>query len=157
MSRIDFVTGAPEKYAHLVEALATVPERLRDALAGRSAGDLPRQAQEGWSAVRIMQHMLLYAARNGVFIHQMGTMTDPIRRPFEEAEAEAYPTDPQRLADMIEREIGQTVAFLSHLPDASWGRAGLLPAGRRSLREQVRLHTEHMDEHIAQIQATAGP
>lgn len=153
MSRIDFVTGAPEKYAHLVEALATVPERLRDTLAGQSAGSLRQQPPDGWSVVRILQHMLLYAARNGVFIHQMGTMSEPRRIAFEETDAEAYPTDPQRLAEMIEQELGQTVAFLSRLPDASWGRPGLLPAGRRSLRQQVQSHTEHMDEHIAQLQA----
>ncbi len=154
MSRIDFVTGAPEKYAHLVDALAIVPERLRQAVAGRRDAELRREAPDGWSAVRILAHMRLYAERNGVFIHQMGTMTDPIRQPFEEASSEDYLTlGGERLADDIEREVGQTVAFLSLLPDASWGRPGRVASGRRSLRQQVQAHTDHLNEHLAQIEA----
>ncbi len=156
MSRIDFVTGAPEKYADLVDALSVVPERLRRVVEGQSPATLRQERDGGWSAVRVMAHMLLYAKRNGVFIHQMATMTDPIRAPFDESESEAFVNDPQRLLDDIEREIGYTVAFLSHTPDASWGRPGRLPSGRRSLRQQVRAHTDHMNEHIAQIEALLG-
>lgn len=157
MSRIDFVTGAPEKYAHLVDNLATVPERLRDVLANRRDAELRRAPEDGWSVVRILAHMRLYAERNGVFIHQMGTMTDPVRQPFEESEAEAYASlSADRLLDEFEREVGKTVAFLSLLPDASWGRPGRLAAGRRSLRQQVQLHTDHLNEHIAQIERVLG-
>src|SRR5690606_35290590 len=47
LSRIDFVTGAPEKYAHLVDALATVPDRLRLVLRGRTTAELRREPGEG--------------------------------------------------------------------------------------------------------------
>ena len=153
MSRIDFVTGAPEKYAHLVDDLATVPVRLRDVLEGQPATSLRRDPGDGWSVVRILQHMRLYAERNGVFIHQMATMTDPTRAPFEEIEAESFSTDPSRLLEEIEREVGKTVDFLSGTPDASWGRPGHLRSGRRSLRAQVAAHTAHLNEHIEQIEA----
>lgn len=158
MSRIDFVTGAPEKYAHLVDALATVPDRLRMVLRGRTAAELRREPAEGWPIVRILAHMRLYAERNGVFIHQMGTMTEPVRAPINEEE-DAAPfvgAGPERLVDEIEVEVGRTVAFLSHLPDASWGRPGRLPAGRRSLRAQVQAHTDHLNEHITQIESLLG-
>jgi hypothetical protein len=157
MARIDFVTGAPEKYAHLVEALATVATRARAAVEGHREAELRRDpAGGGWSPHRTLAHMALFAQRNGVFIHQMGTMTDPDRLAFdEEAETQALlGKSPAALLDLIEDEIGGTVAFLSVTPDASWGRPGRIGGARRSLRQQVASHGSHMAEHIDQI-ATA--
>lgn len=156
MSRIDFVTGAPEKYAHLVDALSTVPERLRDALAGRSADELARAGSEGaWSVQRTLAHMAVYAHANGVFLHRMVTMTDPPRREIdEEAGAAALgQLDAAALLAEVEREIGKTVDFLSETPDAAWGRPGRISGLRRSVRQQVSLHINHMDEHLTQIEA----
>lgn len=157
MARIDFVTGAPEKYAHLVDALATVAPRLRESMAGARDMDLRREPTDGWSVHRILAHLALYAQRNGVFIHQMGTMTDPIRLDFDEEQ------ETQRLLSLgtaallasIEEEVARTVDFLSGTPDASWGRPGRLPRnGRRSLRQQVESHIRHFEEHIDQIRET---
>ncbi|MFA7298009.1 MAG: DinB family protein [Dehalococcoidia bacterium] len=153
MSRIDFVTGAPEKYAHLVEALATVATRLRATVEGKRDAELRREPEGAWSAHHVLAHMALFAQRNGVFIHQMGTMTDPDRLPFdEEAETKAWMGKPAAgLIDVIEEEIAKTVEFLSGTPDASWGRPGKIRGARRSLRQQVESHGNHMAEHIEQI------
>lgn len=156
MSRIDFVTGAPEKYAHLVESLATVATRLRATVEGKRDADLRRAPGEGqWSAHHVLAHMAVFAQRNGVFIHQMGTMTDPERLAFDEEEETRkwLGKDPRGLIDVIEQEIARTVEFLSHTPDASWGRPGRIRGARRSLRQQVESHGNHMAEHIEQVRA----
>jgi hypothetical protein len=156
MARIDFVTGAPEKYAHLVETLATVATRTRATIEGHREAELRRDpAGGGWSPHHVLAHMALYAQLNRVFIHQMGTMTDPDRLGFdEEAETQALLVrGPADLLDLIEAEIGGTVAFLSVTPDASWGRPGRVAGARRSLRQQVAAHGDHMAEHIDQIAA----
>lgn len=152
MSRIDFVTGAPERYADLVEGLATVSLRLRDAVAGASTAQLSRETTDEWSPARIMGHMLLYARANGIFIRQMATMTDPDRAAVEESESEILAKwEASRLLDEIEAALGDTVDLLSVTPDASWGRPGRIRGARRSLRQQVKSHTDHMNEHIDQI------
>jgi len=155
MSRIDFVTGAPEKYAHLVDRLAEAPVRLRNIVSGRSSTDLRRDPGNGeWSVPRILAHMSLMAQRNGLFIYQIGTMTDPARAPLDE-EAEAGPLqhqNPLALIDMIEADLGKTIDFLSVTPDAAWGRPGRKNGLRRSLRQEVITHGDHMHEHIDAIE-----
>ncbi|MEX2373616.1 MAG: hypothetical protein WD800_07430, partial [Dehalococcoidia bacterium] len=108
MSRIDFVTGAPEKYAHLVDALATVPDRLRRAVAAQPSSALGQPDAAGWSMERVIAHMAVYARANGVFVHRMVTMTDPEREDFDEDEAaSAYAqTGAAALLDQFERDIG---------------------------------------------------
>jgi hypothetical protein len=157
LTRIDFVTGAPEKYAHLVDRLAEAPVRLRAIVSGRSATDLRRDPGNGdWSVPRILAHMAVMAERNGTFIYQIGTMTDPERLPFDEEEeaGRLQHQNPQVLAETIERELGETLEFLSRTPDASWGRPGRKNGLRRSLRQEVTTHAEHMHEHLDQIEAT---
>lgn len=155
MTRIDFVTGAPEKYAHLVESLATAPHRLAEVMRGVSSAQARREVAGGWSINQILGHTLLFASKNGVFIHQMATMTDPARAPFDdEAESAVLAQrDTQALVAEIEQEIAKTVELLSRTPDAAWGRPGFIRGGRRSLRQQVKSHADHMHEHIDQIEA----
>ncbi len=156
MSRIDFVTGAPEKYAHLVDALATVPDRLRTAVGSHRATDLRRAPAEGeWSVQEILAHLAFYSHANGVFIHRMVTMADPQRTPFPPGhqDPDLLAMDPDALLAYITDEIGQTVAFLSETPDAAWGRRGLIRGASQSVRQVVASHTGHFEEHIAEIAA----
>ncbi len=160
MSRIDFVTGAPEKYAHLVDALSTVPERLRSvAASARSAswGAAPREGGE-WTAQHALAHMALYAQKNGTFIRQMATMTEPARLAFDE-DAETVALEARPVAELIalvEAEVGKTVDLLSGTPDAGWGRPGMIRGARRSLRQQVQSHAEHLQGHVDQIADALG-
>lgn len=160
MSRIDFVTGAPEKYAHLVEALATVPERLRAVAATARPGRWTAEPHAGgeWTAQHTLAHMALYAQKNGTFIRQMATMTEPARLPFDEADEtadlEALPT--AELVALVESEVGKTVKLLSGTPDAGWGRPGSIRGARRSLRQQVQSHAEHLQGHVDQIAEALG-
>lgn len=160
MARIDFVTGAPEKYAHLVELLSTVSERLRAVAANAAAASWTAAPREGgdWTAQHTLAHMALYAQKNGVFIFQMATMSDPARLAFDEAaetaDLEARPS--AELVALVESEVSKTVDLLSGTPDAAWGRPGSIRGARRSLRQQAQSHAEHLQEHVDQITDALG-
>ena len=163
MSRIDFVTGAPEKYAHLVDRLSVVPGRYRAALdrvpdAAMRTEPSEGQPPQGWSPQRILAHVTFLAEANDVFIHQLATMTEPTRKPFpsgyEATELEALPAGD--LLQRIDEAVGRTVALLSHTPDAAWGRPGYVRGLRRSLHQQVQGHADHFDEHLAELQRLLG-
>lgn len=158
MSRIDFVTGAPEKYAHYVDSLATLADRTRAVLAGRTSADLTRDpGNSEWSAQRVLAHMAHYARANGVFIHQVATMTDPLRAPFPPGheDPDLVAMNGAALLDALEQELAQTSDFLAGTPDASWGRPGRIRGTRRSLRQIVAAHINHLEEHIEQLRALA--
>ena len=162
MSRIDFVTGAPEKYMPLVQELSLIPDRVERLVAGQTARDLQRAPSEDeWGAGRVLAHMISYAIHNGEFIRQIAWMTDPRRRAWdEEAEVAAQRWASQNgsaLAGALRAPIGETIDLLSGTPDAGWGRPGTVPGrGRRSLRQQVRGHIDHLDEHIGQLEQLLG-
>ena len=159
MARIDFVTGAPRRYMPLVDQLATVPDRVEAVLSAHAGASLTRTPVEGgWPPARALAHMLSYARHNGTFIAMIAHMTDPIRSASDEdatIAAEGWLNfDAAHLVAALRAETAPTVELLSGTPDASWGRPGQHPtAGRRSLRQQVRAHLDHMSEHIVQLEA----
>lgn len=160
MSRIDFVTGAPEKYAHLVDALSKVPEEINAIIAGKSASAMKRAPAEGeWSAHYVLAHMSTYAGFQDTFIHQVASMTDPAPVAFNRDAAmdEVISQDSAALARLLEANIAMTVDLLSGTPDAAWGRPGRVRAGRRSLRQIVQAHIAHMEDHVAQTRAALNP
>lgn len=162
MSRIDFVTGAPEKYMPLVQELSLIPDRVERLVAGYTARDLQRAPAEGeWGANRVLAHMISYALHNGEFIRQIAWMTDPRRRAWdEEAEVAAQGWTNKNgatLAEALREPIAETIELLSSTPDAGWGRPGTVPGrGRRSLRQQLRGHIDHLNEHIDQVEQLLG-
>ena len=158
MSRIDFVTGAPEKYAHLVDRLSVIPSRYRAALDRVADAAMQAAPPDGWSPQRILAHVAFLAEANDVFIHQMATMTEPVRRPFP-AGYEAIDLEPLPVSDLLQRTVDaveHTVALLSRTPDAAWGRPGYLRGMRRSLRQQVEAHAAHFDEPLTVLQRLLG-
>jgi len=157
-TRIDFVTGAPERYASLVDALSVVPNRYRDTL-GRVADSAMRlEPTEGWAPQRILAHVTFLAEANEVFIHQMATMTEPVRKPFptgfEAHDLEELPGG--ELLSRIEHAVGQTVALLAFTPDAAWGRPGYIRDKRQSLKQVVESHIAHFDEHLIEMRRLLG-
>ncbi len=160
MARIDFVTGAPLRYMPLVDDLATISDGVEAVLKRHPGADLRHApAGGGWSGARVLAHMFSYARHNGGFIRQVAWMTDPTRQPWdEEAEVQAegwLQLDAARYVSELDALLAPTVELLSTTPDASWGRPGVHPQnGRRSLRQLVRAHIDHMREHTAQLDAT---
>jgi DinB superfamily len=158
MSRIDFVTGAPEKYMSLVRDLTQVAERLEPLVASYTSRDLQRApSEDAWGASRVMAHMISYAVHNGEFINQIIWMTDPRRRAWDEdgeVSSEGWTNkNGAALLEALREPLNETIELLSGTPDASWGRPGTVPGrGRRSLRQQVRAHIDHLNEHIDQVE-----
>ncbi len=156
-NRIDFVTGAPELYADLVDALAVIPGQYRTALSGASDVAMRREPSDDpaadWSTLRHLAHSTFLAEQNDVFIGQMARMTLPRRREFPlgyvAEDLEALPV--AEILDRMQAAVGSTVGLLSHTPDAAWGRPGEVRGLRRSLRQMVVAHIHHLDEHLTEI------
>ena len=61
------------------------------------------------------------------------------------------------LVDALTEQLTPSVELLKELPDAWWGRPGIHPRrGLLSIRQFVRLHNQHYDGHIAQLNAALG-
>jgi|TARA_B110000438_G_scaffold89659_1_gene89175 hypothetical protein len=159
MSRIDFVTGAPEKYAHLVDDLIQIRTELRAVVNSFSEAEMRLgRADDIWSAKRTLAHIGVYVHVNGIFIHRMVTMTDPQRVAVsedQEIQARGFMNRSSlELLDYIDQEIQETVELLAHTPDAAWGRRGIVDGTSRSLRQRVVSHADHIRDHTAQISAS---
>ena len=114
MSRIDFVTGAPEKYAHLVDDLIQVRTELSACVNSFSEAEMRlARSDDIWSAKRTLAHIGVYVHLNGVFIHRMATMTDPQRLGVDEdqeIQTRGYMSGSSlQLVHYIDQEIEQTV------------------------------------------------
>jgi hypothetical protein len=156
MSRIDFVTGAPEKYAHLVDDLVQVGTELREVVSSFSEAEMRLgRSDDIWSAKRTLAHIGVYVHVNGVFIHRMVTTTDPQRMPVREdweIQRRGFMNRSSLgLLDYIDQEIQETVGLLAHTPDAAWGRRGIVDGNSRSLRQRVASHADHIRDHTDQI------
>ena len=153
MSRIDFVTGAPEKYMPMVEELASIPDRLSIILDRLNSNEFRQSRDPEWSPARILNHMISYAKYNGEFINQMAWMTDPTRREWDEESELSMQDNSSQLLQSLRDELSATIELLSHTPDAQWGRPGSINNyGRRSLRQQLRSHIDHLNNHTTQIE-----
>jgi len=153
MSRIDFVTGAPEKYMSMVEELAAVPDHIATILDRLNSNEFRQSRDPEWSPARILNHMISYAKHNGEFINQMAWMTDPTRREWDEESELSMQANSDQLLQSLRDELFTTIELLSHTPDAQWGRPGSISYyGRRSLRQQLRSHIDHLSSHTDQIE-----
>ena len=160
MARIDFVTGNARRYLPDVEALAAIPDRLEQLLAGHSDSDLRRRGGDGEpAALRVVGDMIGYARHDDHALHRMVWMTDPVIEPWDadvEAADEAWEArDGPRLLGWLTETLTETVELLKDLPDASWGRPALFPdSGRRSIRQQVRASVERYRAQLDRLEAS---
>ena len=158
-NRIDFVTGAVRRYVGDVDAVARAGERARALLAGRGAAEAQAEPAPGeWSACRILGHVVVYARLLRDQLTRTAWMTDPVLPVADDAaEAERHAwerRDPALLLGWLDEEIEAIGDLLKHLPDSSWGRAGLHPVlGRRAIVQQVRGGVAHFETHLDQIEA----
>jgi len=157
-NRIDFVTGAVRRYVADVDALTRVAERSRELLEGRRAAEVRVEPAPGeWSAARALGHMVASVRVVRDQLTRMAWMTDPVL-PVADGAAEAAQDwdaqDPARLLGWLSEEVAAIAELLKHLPDSSWGRAGVHPTmGRRSIRQAVRGAVRHLEGHVEQVEA----
>lgn len=158
-NRIDFVTGAVRRYVGDVDAVARAGERARALLAGRTAAEAQAEPAPGeWSACRALGHVIVCARLLRDQLTRMAWMTDPVLPVADDEGEDARHAwgrrDPALLLSWLGEEIEAIGDLLKHLPDSSWGRAGLHPAlGRRSIVQQARDGMEHIGAHLDQIEA----
>ena len=158
-NRIDFVTGAVRRYVDEVDAVARLGVRAGELLEGRAADALHAEPGEGeWSASRTLGHMIAYLRALRDQVTRMAWMTDPVLPVVDdeaEAERNAWTSqEPEQLPASLNEEVGAIGDLLKHLPDSSWGRAGLHPnMGRRSIVQHVRGATGPLDGHLDQVEA----
>ena len=127
-----------------VAALTALAERVQEFFVGRQVDDLLREPAAGeWSALRTLGHMIASAQVLHDQLDRMAHMTDPLLPMVDDAavaEREQWEARaPHELVGLFVEAIGGAEGLLKHLPDSSWGRAGLHPlGGRRSIVQQVR-------------------
>ncbi|MDG1989750.1 MAG: hypothetical protein P8J51_00535 [Dehalococcoidia bacterium] len=162
MSRIDFVTGAPIKYAENVSQLSSIPNLVKKALREEKMGQSKDNAIDAlsdeaeWSSHRVLCHMRNYSYNITLLIKRMLTDTDPKQIHWNENKEYTELKQSEKallnIHSQLKGNIESLVIMLSETPDAAWGRAGThLYLGRISVKQLVKWHYNHLLQHIEQI------
>ena len=160
MSRIDFVTGAPIRYAEIVSDVANLSNLTKKAIEQKDAEKKSKKDtssnEEEWSTHRILCHMLNYSSNINLLITRMLVDTDPKQIKwnensiYENLKQKEKPTI--SIFNQFKENIEELVATLSKTPDAAWGRSGNhVYLGKISVKQLVKWHCNHLVQHINQI------
>ena len=160
MSRIDFVTGAPIRYAEIVSDVANLSNLTKKAIEQKGAEKKSKKDtssnEEEWSTHRILCHMLNYSSNINLLITRMLVDTDPKQIKwnensiYENLKQKEKPTI--SIFNQFKENIEELVATLSKTPDAAWGRSGNhVYLGKISVKQLVKWHCNHLVQHINQI------
>ncbi|MFB0901200.1 MAG: hypothetical protein QMB22_04255 [Dehalococcoidia bacterium] len=161
MSRIDFVTGAPVRYAEQVSELAKLAndtKRYIPIQKKQSAADIHHDEAK-WENHRIVCHMRNYAANINTLMKRMLIDTDPSQLIWNEQETYVNLNQSEKetlyIFNQFKSLVEEMVFMLSKTPDAAWGRAGKhVYLGRVSVKQLVKWHTNHIKQHIQQLKET---
>ncbi|MFL2634297.1 MAG: hypothetical protein ACJ0J6_00440 [Dehalococcoidia bacterium] len=160
MSRIDFVTGAPIRYAEIVSDVANLSNLTKKAIEQKITEKKSKKDtssnEEEWSTHRILCHMLNYSSNINLLITRMLVDTDPKQIKwnensiYENLKQKEKPTI--SIFNQFKENIEELVATLSKTPDAAWGRSGNhVYLGKISVKQLVKWHCNHLVQHINQI------
>ncbi len=156
-----------ESHEYLLKKYLQLPDRLEAAIAGLSETQLDWKAEEGWSIRAYVHHIV-----EGELLWQVNLRVavghDGIAFPFDwyfyqdqDAWAKQWGYDRRPVEPALTLFRGSTrtlVEFLRCIPEA-WDRSGRItwPGAKEetilSVRDIVRIHIRHMDQHTADIQA----
>jgi hypothetical protein len=162
MSRIDFVTGAPIRYAENVSLFSNIPNLVKKALGEEKIREENAKAidahsnETDWSSHRVLCHMRNYSYNITLLISRMLTDTDPKQIQWNENTEYLELNQSEKallnINSQLKENIERLVVMLSKTPDAAWGRAGThLYLGRVSVKQLVKWHYNHLLQHIEQI------
>ena len=160
MSRIDFVTCAPIRYAEIVSEVANLSNLTKKAVEQKNTEKKSKKDtssnEEEWSTHRILCHMLNYSSNINLLITRMLVDTDP--KQIKWNENSSYDNLKQKekptisILNQFKENIEELVATLSETPDAAWGRSGNhIYLGKISVKQLVKWHCNHLVQHINQI------
>jgi len=141
-----------------IEQYASAPERLREALAGVPAEAMKWRPEPGeFSVHEIICHCADAETNDYSRIRYVLAEKEPLIVAYDE-EAWAvrldYHNHPLDLAlATVEAVRANTTALLRRVPEEAWERAGThTKSGRFTTEDWLITCSEHLDEHIAQIE-----
>ncbi len=148
---------APEERDRLIEQYATGPKRLRAAVeAVPEEARKWRPAEDEFSVHEIVVHCADSETNAAGRIRYVVASEDaPIvgYDPGEWAAVTDYHAHPLEVAlATVEAVRANTVPLLRRLPDSAWEKAAThTESGRYTGEDWLRIYSEHVEEHIAQV------
>ncbi len=150
-------TNTPEERKALIEAIADVPEQLRQALAGLNGKQLDTPYREGGWTVRQVTHHLADSHINAYVRFKLAMTEDnPTIKPYKEAawaelaDSRATPIDVSMA--LLDSLHSRWVVLLRSLKPGDWERNLTHPeAGLMSLDMMLGLYAWHGAHHVAHI------
>ena len=143
----------------LIAELAALPQRLRDAVAGRGVDALARRpSPDAWSAFDVLKHLRdvtqVYGMRFKWMILQDGAFFPNYDEDGWVAKSPDSVSDVARLIDELAAYRAETVRLLHALPAEGWQRTGRHEVlGVVALEPYVRHQVAHEEQHLAQVRA----
>ena len=159
IGKFDWSQGAnsAEERKRLIDSVAEMPERLKQAVTGLNGKQLDTPYREGGWTVRQVVHHLADSHMSAYLRYKLGLTEDnPAIQPFKEAawaelaDSRATPVDVS-LA-LVDNLHARWVVLLRSLKAADWERTMTHPqAGLLSLDKLLGLYAWHGAHHVAHI------
>jgi hypothetical protein len=145
----------------LIEQYATAPARLRAAVeAVPEEARKWRPADGGFSVHQVVVHCADSETNAAARIRYLAAEEEPVILGYDPenwATAFDYDNHPLEAAlTTVEAVRANTAALVRRLPESTWSKAGThSESGRYTGEDWLRIYSEHVEEHIAQIQRVA--
>ena len=141
----------------LIDRIAQLPARLRDAVAGMDDATLDTSYRPGgWTARQVVHHLPDSHMNAYVRLKLALTEDDPAIKPYEEAEWAKLPDSSAPVAvslDLLTALHARWTALMRSLGDSDWRRTYMHPeAGRTPLDKMLQTYAWHCDHHLAHVQ-----
>jgi len=156
------MTLTHEERDRLIEQYATAPSRLRAAVAG-----VPEEARKwrpadgGFSVHAVVVHCADSETNAATRIRYLAAEEKPVILGYDPEnwartfDYEQHPLEPA--LTMVEAVRANTAALVRRLPESVWGKAAThSESGPYTGEDWLRIYSEHVEEHIAQIERAAA-
>ena len=156
------MTLTPTEKDQLIEQYATAPARLRAAVeAVPEEARKWRPADGGFSVHAVVVHCADSETNAAARIRYLAAEEQPMILGYDPenwARAFDYENHPLKAAlATVEAVRANTAALVRRLPDDVWDKAAMhSESGRYTGEDWLRIYSEHVEEHIAQIERVAG-
>jgi uncharacterized damage-inducible protein DinB len=150
-------TNTAEERKKLIESIAELPERLKEAVMGLTGKQLETPYREGGWTVRQVTHHLADSHMNAYIRYKLALTEDnPTIKPFEEAAwaelADSRITPIDVSLALVENLHARWIVLLRSLKPEEWERKLTHPvSGLMSLDTMLGLFAWHGAHHVAQI------
>jgi hypothetical protein len=146
----------------MIEQYATGAQRLKDAVAAVPAGALQwRPPDGGFSVHEVVVHCADSETNAAARIRYLAAEKDPVIMGYDPdnwATQFDYHNHPLDIAlATVEAVRANTAALVSRFPDKVWSKEGRhTESGAYTGADWLRIYSEHVEEHIAQIERVAA-